>query len=103
MIAQQLAPDAAQRFLSRRDLRDDLWAVAILFHHSLQPANLSLDSAQAAKIRRLDRRLDTMCVMWRACVLHDKVAPRRRRLLETTLTELSAMAALARIGLSSTP
>ena len=58
VIAQQLPPDPAQRFLDRRDLRDDVGAVAILLHHFLQAADLSLDAAQPLHVRVLDRRID---------------------------------------------
>src|SRR5205085_110648 len=101
VIPQQLPPDAAQRLLHRRDLRDHVRAVAVLFHHLLQAAHLALDAAQPLQVGVLDGRFNTlrMCAMW----LHDNCAPRRRRLFETTLTELKAIAALARIGLSRMP
>ena len=35
MIAHQFSPDAAQRFLYRRDLRQDIDAIAIFFHGPL--------------------------------------------------------------------
>ena len=113
VVAQQLPADAAQRLLHRCDLRDDLRAVAILFDHLLQAADLALDAAQPLEVRVLDFGVDRFRVPARrslggggclcASVAHDRLTPLRRRLFETTLTELNAIAALARIGLSRMP
>jgi hypothetical protein len=95
VIAEQLPADAAQRLLHRRDLRDDIGAVAILFHHFLQAAYLAFDTPQAPQVRDLEVRID-------GNGFHI-LAPLNRKLLVTTLTELKAIAALARIGLSRMP
>src|SRR5260370_18650452 len=61
VIAHQVARDAAQRFLHAGDLRDDVRAVAVVFHHFLQAANLAFDAAQAVAIRRFDFGIDGNC------------------------------------------
>ena len=50
VIAHQISRDATQRFLHAGDLRDDVGAVAIVFHHFLQSANLTFDAAKAMPI-----------------------------------------------------
>src|SRR5271168_3826665 len=126
MIAHQGTSDRSDRLLSRRDLRENIGAVAVLFHHALQAADLAFDSSQPAQVRSLDRGIDAdrftsgqVPVMraevflgrtaFQSVLLRGHIFPyasfslRNRRLLVTTLNELSAMAALAITGLSINP
>src|ERR1700758_687288 len=57
MIAHQSARNGPESFLRGRELRQDVHAVAILFHHALDTAELAFDSAQPPKIRRFDLRI----------------------------------------------
>jgi hypothetical protein len=57
VVAHQVSRHAAQRFLDAGDLRDDVRTVAVLFHHFLQAADLSLNSAQAVAVGFLDFRV----------------------------------------------
>src|SRR5258708_5718628 len=59
VIAHQVARDAAQRFLHAGDLRDDVRAIAIVFHHFLEAADLAFDATQAMAIGRLDFRVNS--------------------------------------------
>jgi hypothetical protein len=54
VITQDLLLDAAQRRAHRRDLCDDVDAIAVVVHHAGETANLTLDTAQAFRTRRLD-------------------------------------------------
>jgi len=54
MIPHQRLPDGPQRFLHRRKLHQNVGAVAVIVHHSLQPANLPFDSPQPVPISRFD-------------------------------------------------
>ena len=45
VIIEQLKCDGLQRASGRRDLLQDSYAIAILFHHALQAANLALNAA----------------------------------------------------------
>src|SRR5438045_9061313 len=47
MISEHFFLDAAERGAHRRDLRDDIDAIAVLVDHFGQAANLALDPAQA--------------------------------------------------------
>jgi hypothetical protein len=58
MIAHQLAPDPAQRFLHRRYLREDVSAVPILINHLLQPTNLSFDAPESCQVARFYLGID---------------------------------------------
>jgi hypothetical protein len=58
MILHESAPDASQSFLYGGDLDDDIGAIALLFHHLLETADLPFDSAQALQVRGLDLRID---------------------------------------------
>jgi hypothetical protein len=54
VIAQHLFLDPPQRRANRRDLRDDVNAIAVLLDHFGQPAHLTLDAAEPLLNRRLD-------------------------------------------------
>jgi P-type Cu+ transporter len=54
VVAQDFLLGASQRRAHRRDLRDDVDAVAVVFHHAGKPAHLPLDALQALEARRLD-------------------------------------------------
>src|ERR1700676_75728 len=58
VILHQVARYAAQRFLHRGNLRDDVRAVAVGVDHFLQAANLPFDAGQPVAIRILDLRID---------------------------------------------
>src|SRR3954447_22101555 len=53
MILQDLLLDAPQRGAYRRDLGEDVDAVAVMLDHAGDPAHLALDSAEATKTRSL--------------------------------------------------
>ena len=59
VIPHQVARHAPQRFLHTGDLRNDVRAVAVLFHHFLQAANLPFDPAQAMTVSRFDFRINS--------------------------------------------
>ena len=54
MVAQDLLLKPPQRRAHRRNLRDDVDAVAVLFHHARQAAHLAFDPVQSLDARRLD-------------------------------------------------
>ena len=58
VIAHQVARDAAQRFLHAGDLHDDVRAVAVVFHHFLQAADLPFNAAKPMPIGRFDFRIN---------------------------------------------
>ena len=133
VVPHQLTADAAERFVDRGDLREDVSAVSILFDHLLKTAQLTLDAAQALQVSRLHFRIDSdgfprrrrcvsngasafgsaFCRLYRFAALGSRRhlissaqarrARRSRKLFVTTLTELIAIAALAMIGLSIKP
>src|SRR5260370_37334686 len=126
VIAHQSSGNRSQRLLRRRHLGENVGAVTILFNHTLQTANLSLDTTQPSQVRSLDLRVDADCLSPRQIrlmraetlldgtvfyhvLLHNHIFPhasfsrRNRRLFVTTLNELSAIAALASTGLSNKP
>ena len=106
-------------------MRDDVRAIPVLLHHAMQTANLTFDAAQALQIGGLNIRIHThrfaailgnfatagrggrqllfLVFYWRLSHAQVNLNPRNRRLFPTTLTELKAIAALARMGLSSIP
>src|SRR6266545_1121925 len=49
VILQNFLLGPPQRRAHRRDLRDDVDAIAVLLHHAGEPAHLAFDPAQAAK------------------------------------------------------
>ncbi len=57
VIAEQFAADGAQGLVHGGDLREDLGAGALLVHHAVQAAYLTLDAAQARKCPRLQLRV----------------------------------------------
>jgi hypothetical protein len=59
VIAHQVSRDTTQRFLHAGYLHDDVGAVAVVFHHFLQSADLPLDAAKAMPIDCFDFRIDS--------------------------------------------
>src|SRR5438876_10200382 len=103
VVPHQLAADGAQGFMDRGNLCEDVCTITVILDHFLEPAHLAFDSSKPFEVPRLELRVD-----------RDGTPPSRptathiralfnRRLLVTTLTELNAIAALARIGLSRMP
>src|SRR6202035_4954780 len=70
VIAHQPSGYRSQRLLRRRDLSQNVGTVAIPFNHTLQTANLALDTTQPPQVRSLDLRGDA-----------DSFAPRQIRLV----------------------
>jgi hypothetical protein len=58
VVPHQPAPDAAERLVDRRDLREHVGAVPVALDHALQPAHLALDPAQAGEVAGLDVGVD---------------------------------------------
>jgi hypothetical protein len=58
VILHKVSRHAAKRFLRRSNLGDDVRAVAIFFHHPLQTADLSFDTAEAFLIGCFQGRVD---------------------------------------------
>ncbi len=79
-----LFAEAAEGLLHAGDLNENFGTVAIFFDHFMQAADLAFDPFEALEVLFFGHSL----------------VDRRRRLLARTLTELRAMAALARMGLS---
>ena len=79
-----LLAETAEGLLDARDLDENVGAVAIVLDHFVQTADLATDAFEALEVFFFGHSL----------------VERRRRLLARTLTELRAMAALARMGLS---
>src|SRR5258708_2262900 len=61
VTAHEVAPDTAQRFLHTGDLGDDVRAVAVVFDHFLQAADLAFDAAKPVTIGSFDFRIDGRC------------------------------------------
>ena len=92
----------------------DVRTIAVFVDHLLEAAHLPLDSAKSLEIAVANIRIDPHCLTtgrvldgtaagaFNAGIFHSLHLP-SRRLLATTLTELSAIAALARIGLRRIP
>jgi hypothetical protein len=57
VIPHQLPADGAKRFVDRRDLREDVGAVAILSDHLLESTRLAFDSPQTLEVARLHVRV----------------------------------------------
>ena len=53
VLVEQFEGERLQRLRGRRDLREDVDAVLVLFDHPLQPADLALDAAQPLEVRVL--------------------------------------------------
>lgn len=58
VIPHELARHAPQRLLHGRDLHDNVGAIAILFDHLVQAADLPFDPAKPLQVGGLDRRID---------------------------------------------
>src|SRR5882757_2028676 len=63
MIFHQIAGDPAQGFLCRRDLHDDVGAVAVFGDHFLQAADLAFNAAKAFLVAEFQLRVDGDCFM----------------------------------------
>jgi hypothetical protein len=59
MISHQVSGYAAERFLDAGDLRDDVGAVAILFDHLLQAADLAFDSTETVAVGLFQAGVDS--------------------------------------------
>src|SRR5262245_40125874 len=105
VVPHQLAAHGSQRFLDGGDLDEDVRAITVLLDHLLQASHLALDAAQTLEVAVLDAGIDSHRLAFSHGIglLQATRARRRRRLLTTTLTELNAMAALARMGESRMP
>jgi hypothetical protein len=62
VVAHQIAGYAAEGFLDAGDLRDDVGAVAIVFDHFLEAADLAFDAAKAVAIGVLELGIDGDCL-----------------------------------------
>jgi hypothetical protein len=62
VILHQSPTNSAQGFLGRRDLDEDVGAVAVFLHHPLQAANLPFNATQAPEISGLDFRVNAQGV-----------------------------------------
>ena len=114
VVSHQLTQDAPQRLLRRAHLERDVGSGAVVLDHLGEPANLPFDSREAREVLPLQVRVDGLGVLgpfllllgWslglqaRPFPLANRAS---RRLLETTLVELSAIAALASAGESKIP
>ena len=58
VIAHQVACYTAEYFLDAGDLRDDVGAVAIVFDHFLQTADLAFNATKAIAIRLFEVGID---------------------------------------------
>ena len=114
VVVEQRAPCAPERLLHRAHLHQHVGAIALLLDHLLEPAHLSLDPAQSGEQRLLGLRCERHRVdavsraeAWTGRRFARRVvsahARRSLRLLVTTLTLLTAIAAAASAGVSRIP
>ena len=103
VVPHELLADAPQRFMHGGDLNEHIGAIPILLNHFLEAANLTLDAPKPGEVALLCLRIYAVSFTRRRGSLLHGLKRRNRRLFPTTLTELSAMAALATIGLSVIP
>jgi hypothetical protein len=61
MVAHERAGDGAESLLDGGDLRDDVGAVAVVFDHAVEAANLAFDKTEAAEVRGFDPGVDANC------------------------------------------
>ena len=64
VIFQQMHRDRIERCAHRRQLRDDVDAVAIVLHHARDPAHLTFDAVQSFQHRRFMRLDDAFGRRW---------------------------------------
>ena len=64
MVAQEDLGHGAQRLLDRGELDERVGAVALLFDHPLDTADLSFDAAEAGHSALLEGGVDAVCVAW---------------------------------------
>ena len=62
VVAHQVSGYAAEGFLDAGDLRDDVGAVAIVFDHFLEAADLAFDAAEAVAIGVFQPGIDSNCL-----------------------------------------
>ena len=102
MVVEDAEGDALERCRHRRDLRQDVDAVAVVVDHALDAAHLSFDPVQPADERVL---VGDVAVRFRiahvATLSRDEWNRRSRSEFVTTKTLENAIAAAATIGLSS--
>jgi hypothetical protein len=58
VIAHQLSPHPAKRFVDRGDLGEDVGTIAVLVDHLLESAKLALYATEAFEVSRFDFRID---------------------------------------------
>ena len=54
MIPHEGSGDGSERFLHRGNLSENVGTIAVLLDHTLQPANLTFNTAQAAQVGAFD-------------------------------------------------
>jgi hypothetical protein len=64
MIAHQVSTYATERFLDAGYLHQDVGAVAVVFDHFLQAADLAFDSTKAVAIGLFEAGIDVYCFAW---------------------------------------
>src|SRR5215510_2225624 len=69
MVAHEFTAYAAQGFLHRGDLHQDVCTIAVFVHHLLQATNLTFDAVEAVQIAGLDLRIDGGCLARTRCDL----------------------------------
>ena len=98
VVVEDLEGEALERGRDGADLREHVDAVAILLHHPLDAAHLSLDAVEAVHELLAVLRV----AVGHACASSRGLWKRRsRRLFVTTKTLEKAMAAAAMTGLST--
>jgi hypothetical protein len=70
VVAEQLPPDRAQRFLHRADLGENVGTVTVFLDHLVQASYLPFDSAQALEIPVFDIRVNRDRVTFIVMVFH---------------------------------
>ena len=91
--------EALERRVHRRDLREDVDAVAVVLDHALDPAHLALDAVQPADERLLVGRVAVLVLAH--ATSRGEWKRRSRSEFVTTNTLENAIAAAATIGLRS--
>jgi hypothetical protein len=58
VIAHEGSGDGPERFLHRRNLSENVGAVAVILDHTFEPANLAFNTAEAAQVGAFDLGID---------------------------------------------